>query len=71
MVTSIIGMSVNKGAIATLIPSFLLWVRVSDMTTVNKGPGDIPAVSPKTIPVIANVIISVNSVEFYLVKAIS
>ena len=60
MHSRIIGISVIKGEIATLIPSFLLCARVSVTTTVNNGPGDIPAVNPNMIPVSVNVIMSFN-----------
>ena len=50
----IMGRSVIKGATATLKPSFLLCLNVSDMTSVSRGPGDIPAVSPKKAPIVKN-----------------
>ena len=49
-----IGISVRIGALATNIPSFLLCLIVSEMTKVNKGPGDIPATNPNNIPEIKN-----------------
>jgi hypothetical protein len=51
-VKRIIGRSVISGATATLIPSFLLCLRVSVITSVSKGPGDIPALNPKKAPMI-------------------
>jgi hypothetical protein len=49
-----IGKSVRIGAHATIIPSFLLCFTVSEMTKVNKGPGNIPATNPNNIPEIKN-----------------
>ena len=49
-VIRIIGRSVMSGANAILMPSFLLCFKVSVMTSVSNGPGDIPAVSPKNAP---------------------
>jgi hypothetical protein len=49
IVISTMGTSVTRGAIATLNPSFLLYFRVSDITRVSKGPGEIPAANPKTM----------------------
>jgi len=46
-----IGRSVIIGAAATRIPSFLLCSRVSEITSVSNGPGDIPAARPKIKPV--------------------
>lgn len=47
----IMGRSVIIGAAATFTPSFLLCSRVSEMTSVSNGPGDIPATRPKIKPV--------------------
>ena len=49
-----IGISVKRGTIAVIIPSLLLRFNVSEMTNVNKGPGDIPATNPNNTPVIKN-----------------
>ena len=57
MVSKTIGISVISGAIAIFTPSVLLCLRVSEMTRVNKGPGDIPAVSPNTAPIVRYVIV--------------
>jgi hypothetical protein len=57
MVNSTIGISVINGARAIFTPSALLCLRVSDMTRVNRGPGEIPAVSPKTAPIVRYVIV--------------
>ena len=51
------GISVINGAMAIFKPSLLLCLRVSEMTMVNRGPGDIPAVSPKTAPIDRYVIV--------------
>ena len=59
MVNNTIGISVIKGATAIFTPSVLLCLRVSEMTRVNRGPGDIPAVSPKTAPMVRYVIVCV------------
>lgn len=45
-----IGTSAIRGAIATLIPSRLPCLRLSVMTTVNKGPGISPLLRPNIIP---------------------
>jgi len=45
-----IGRSVIRGAQATLIPSFMLYCNVSVITSINKGPGEIPALNPKITP---------------------
>lgn len=45
------GKSVTSGASATLIPSFRLCLIDSAMTSVSKGPGEIPAVKPNIAPV--------------------
>ena len=47
-----IGVSVSRGARATLTPSRMPCFRVWEMTSVSMGPGDNPALSPRTIPVI-------------------
>ena len=47
-----IGVSVNRGARATLTPSRMPCLRVCEMTRVSMGPGDNPALSPRTIPLI-------------------
>ena len=57
MVNNTIGISVINGATAIFIPSVLLCLRVSEMTRVNKGPGDIPAVSPNTAPMVRYVMV--------------
>ena len=64
MVNSTIGISVINGATAIFTPSVLLCLRVSEMTRVNSGPGDIPAVSPKTAPMARNVIVCI--IKFYI-----
>jgi hypothetical protein len=56
-VSSTMGISVINGAMAIFRPSLLLCLRVSEMTRVNRGPGDIPAVSPKTAPIVRYVIV--------------
>ena len=45
-----IGTSVRTGALAISIPSFLLCLTVSEMTSVNNGPGSIPAANPNKTP---------------------
>jgi hypothetical protein len=50
VVIRIIGRSVASGAIATLIPSFLLFFKVSEIINVSKGPGVRPEDKPKKIP---------------------
>ncbi len=57
MVNSTMGISVINGATAIFTPSLLLCFRVSEMTRVNRGPGDIPAVSPNTAPMVRYVIV--------------
>ena len=59
MVNNTIGISVIRGATAIFTPSVLLCLRVSEMTRVNRGPGDIPAVSPNTAPIVRYVIVCV------------
>ena len=44
------GISVTSGALATSMPAFLSCFNVSEMTSVNKGPGNIPAANPNRIP---------------------
>lgn len=56
-VTKMIGRSVINGETATLIPALLLCLSVSVITSVSKGPGDIPAASPRNAPVNANFMI--------------
>ena len=46
----IIGISVNSGATATLIPPALLCLSVSETTSARSGPGDTPAVKPRIMP---------------------
>jgi len=46
----IIGDSEIRGEIATSIPSFFPFFKVSETTKVTRGPGDKPAARPKTIP---------------------
>ena len=53
--SNIIGTSVKTGALAIIIPSFLLCFKVSEMTRVNNGPGDIPAAIPSSAPESRNV----------------
>ncbi len=50
-VNRIMGRSVIKGANATFNPSFVSCLRVSDITRVCNGPGERPAVAPRTAPV--------------------
>ena len=45
--SNIIGISVKTGVLAIIIPSFLLCFKVSEMTKVNNGPGDIPGCQTK------------------------
>jgi len=47
---STIGISVKRGAMDTLMPSFMSCFSVSAITKVNRGPGERPALSPKTTP---------------------
>jgi len=60
---NIIGTSVKTGALAIIIPSFLLCFKVSEITKVNNGPGDIPAARPRSAPDIRNVMDS-NTFRF-------
>jgi len=46
----IIGDSEIRGEIATSIPSFFPFFKVSETTKVIRGPGDKPAARPKIIP---------------------
>jgi hypothetical protein len=50
IIPSTIGKSARSGAIATLIPSILPCLRLSEITRVNNGPGISPLLRPKTIP---------------------
>ena len=61
--SSITGISVKTGVLAIIIPSFLLCFKVSEMTKVNNGPGDIPAARPNNAPEIRDVMDS-NTVRF-------
>jgi hypothetical protein len=61
--SNIIGTSVNTGALAIIIPSFLLCFKVSEMTKVNNGPGDNPAARPNNAPEIRNGMDS-NTIRF-------
>ena len=45
-----IGISVNKGIPATMMPSFMLCFTVCEMSSINRGPGERPATAPKVIP---------------------
>jgi len=47
-----IGVSVSRGARATLTPSRMPCFKVWEITRVSMGPGDNPALSPKSTPVI-------------------
>ena len=55
IVINTMGRSVIRGLVATLIPSLILCLRVSVITSVNKGPGTNP-LKPKTKPDIIYVI---------------
>lgn len=57
------GRSVKSGELATIIPSFLFFINVSEITSVNKGPGVIPETKPKKIPIIKK---SLSIIESYL-----
>ena len=50
IVFNTIGRSDKRGAIATLIPSPVPYFNVSEITSVNNGPGDNPELRPKTTP---------------------
>jgi len=43
---------VIKGAKATLIPDFISCLRVSEITSVKRGPGAKPADKPSTVPIV-------------------
>ena len=50
-----IGMSVTSGAMATLTPSLIPCLMVSEITSVKRGPGVIPLLSPNIMPEMRNV----------------
>jgi len=55
MEVNTIGMSVTSGAMATLTPSLIPCLTVSEITSVRRGPGVIPLLSPNIIPDMRNV----------------
>jgi len=65
VIKRMMGRSVIRGAMATLMPAFILCARVSDITSASKGPGAMPAESPKIAPAIK------KEIMFYYVRTVN